>query len=262
MYFDSPDAPRHSTATDISLTGRFGVMTVPGPGAGAPLFTQPRWEYVRQKALGYALATALGGIALLVGLGPANPNPATYALSVGIMAFAFFLAYVAMRQRRFGLFLQGLQPSVGGFIPYSEIRDVQRLVGRRRGKFLILARVDGTIAVIGGPWTKSVVLKTSAFDEVEGLVLTGVREHGAPRSLDWDPDLARRVDEWEFRGPVITHAEKAARAQGILRIDETFLREAAGADKRLAWWLASAVAATAHAQRQPNRNSTPYEPRG
>src|SRR5437667_7470682 len=151
-------------------------------------------------------------VALLVGRGPSDRNRLTYALALAITAFALVLGYVAVRQRRFRLFLNGLEPSVGRFIRYSAIRDAQRLEGRRRGKFLILTLVSGTIAVIGGPWTKNVVLKTSAFDEVESLVLRGVREHGAHQSMDWDLDLARQVEQWQFRGPVIApRGERCAR---------------------------------------------------
>ena len=242
-------------------SSRFEDVATEGSG-GDPLFEQPRWEYIRQKALGYGLAAAMACVALLVALGPTNRNVLTYALSLGITAFALFLGYVAVRQRRFRLFLNGLEPSVGRFIRYSEIRDAQRLEGRRRGKFLILTLVSGTIAVIGGPWTKNVVLKTSAFDEVESLVLRGVREHGAHQSVDWDLDLARQVEQWQFRGPVIAHAENAAREKGTTKIDAAFLSEAALSNKRLAWWLASAVTATARAKDQPKRNSTPYDPRG
>jgi hypothetical protein len=177
MYFDPRGTKRIPTLSRYEVRQFEGVATE-GSG-GDPLFEQPRWGYIRQKALGYGLAAAIACLALLFALEPANRNVVTYALSLGIASFALFLGYVAVRQRCFRLFLNGLEPSVGRFIRYSEIRDAQRLEGRRRGKFLILTLVSGTIAVIGGPWTKNVVLKTSAFDEVESLVLRGVREQGA-----------------------------------------------------------------------------------
>jgi len=255
MYFDLK--AQKGFPRDLNMkSSRFEDVATEGSG-GDPLFEQPRWEYIRQKALGYGLAAAMACVALLVALGPTNRNVLTYALPLGIMAFALFLGYVAVRQRRFRLFLNGLEPSVGRFIRYSEIRDAQRLEGRRRGKFLMLTLVSGTIAVIGGPRTKNVVLKTSAFDEVESLVLRGVREHGAHQSVDWDLDLARQVEQWQFRGPVIALAEKAAQEKGVIKIDAAFLSEAALSNKRLARWLASAVTTTARAQDQPKRNSTP-----
>lgn len=231
-----------------------------GSPAGALEFVQPRGEYLLQKAAAFAVAGLFVGLGLFV-LFAARDASAGLLIGVAILGLGGLFAFLGARQQPYRMYEDGIQTPTGRFIGYGQVRDVQHIDSRSgKSKFLLLAIVDGRFAVIGSPMTKDVIFSTKEFDQVEALVVRGVQQRGFRPDMEWDPKVRDEVSALEFRGPVIVHAEKTAREQGVRWIDGGFLKRTA--NKRLRWWLAAAAYATSKSGLHPNRNSTPRSPRG
>lgn len=233
---------------------------------GPPLLIQPAGEHRRQQAVGYGFAALAFGSAILVAWITLEAPAVPLVVLVPIMGMAGLGALAfwgALRQRAYTLFENGIRLPSGKFLPYRNVRDMQRIEHpNRKTKFLVLAQTDSTFGVIGSTMTKNVLFSTAQFDAVAALVLQGVEREGAKPDIDWDPELWGRIGLLSFRGPVIVNTEKYARDHGVWRVDQAFLDDAVLKDRRIRFWLRAATRATARTQFQPKRNATPYDPRG
>lgn len=133
---------------------------------GSLLFVQPRGEYLRQKAVGVVMSGLFFAVGVLFLSGTTSLAKLVAAAPFGISVLFGVLTF---RQRPYKPFEDGIEPSAGRFVPYSEVREAQELRGRTRSRFLLLPYSDGRLSVIGTPMTRNVRLSTRAFDHVSEL---------------------------------------------------------------------------------------------
>ncbi len=225
------------------------------------MLVQDPGEHRRQRAVWYGLATFTFGLAVLVGYSGYPRSLSSFGSLIPlaiVVLMGVFAMSMAARQRPFALFETGLLLPSKRFLPYNEVRDIQRVQPPvSKSSVLVLAKTDGTVGLIGHPWAKNVWFGTAQFDAVEALIRDGVQRMGPEPKAEWDPALWSRIESLEYRGPVIANAEAFAQEHHIARIDSAVLHKAATNNQRLEYWLETAGYPASQAARHPKRKPTP-----